>query len=250
MRGATYVFVGCGGTFWCGTPYLSNLMRRYKPIEVHMVDPDVLLEGNLDRQWTNRASAVLSCLEDHIDCWKVDIAGEAFDYGGAIEDHTSKFEDWTAKDGLEGPVVVVVNVDSNRSRLAIREWCRDRGTKELTAMVVSGCDGGGGQAYWGVWGTPPHLRDHDWLPLHKDVETEPDLVVRREHGCGGQTTFANALTGQLLGMSIENLTQYVETTPSDIQEYWWEINPAGRYRSWSLLVMPTGPAKGEVRHDD
>lgn len=243
MNGAEYAFVGCGGTFWCGTPYLSNLMRRYKPSKVRLVDPDALGDQNYDRQWSNFV---------HHSKVKVDVAQEALGLvagsNGNCIHHVVRFEDWLHKDQLEGPLVVVVNVDSNRSRLAIREWCMDRGAGGLlTAMVVSGCDGGGGQAYWGMWGTPPHLRDHDWLPLHEDVETEPDLVVRPEHGCGGQTTFANALTGQLLGLAIENMTQYVEVPGSDLNEYWWERNQAGRFRSWSLLVKSTGPVKEAIR---
>lgn len=224
----TIVFVGCGGTFWCATPYLSALIRRFRFHQVVLIDPDVLTEANLERQWCNYPQMVGSP--------KVDIAAEALFTGDENVRLIRRQSKFIKETGLslvrtfdDGSLLLfVVCTDNNESRMAVHDVARQLGADS----IVCGCDGGGGQAYYGS-----RLLTYDWFTRHPDV-AEPGGAPRVEIGCGGQTTYANALTGQLLCLAIEeyNKIQVSRDYMPAIKEFWWEVNRGGRFRAWETVV--------------
>lgn len=251
LRSATWVFGGCGGTFYCAVPYLRVLLARYLPERVCCVDPDYLDHTNHTRQWPLESLKVPGdpkCL----------VASDAlgalggWDFRAVNGAITTNGIHMVSEQAI-GPMLLVLNVDNNEARLAAREWCQIRAAYYPTAMVVSGCDGTKGQAYWGLWVPPPKTHDgcrchgaigvavHDWLELHPDVEDQ--AVDQRTGACGGQTIFANAITGQMVGMAIEDLDRFLYDTSEDPQAsefYWAKDEKTGKLTARSTWVTPTG----------
>jgi hypothetical protein len=227
----TWMFVGCGGTFYCATPYLAVLLARYKPKLVITVDPDSLVTTNTERQWANAstprlgAKVLLARFALGADTWAAQTQTVSERFKGA---------DW---DELEGPVVLVVNVDSHEGRLECHKWASTR--PGVTAMVVSGCDGNKGQCLWGLYKDGEAI--HDWLALHPDTY---DLSLDERRGtCGGQTILANAITGQLVGMAVEEAFDamlWLPEVPDVVGErYWRRESRPGKplaFRAWDIYV--------------
>ncbi len=219
----TLVIVGCGGTLWCATPYLSALIRRFGFKKVILIDPDVLTAENLGRQWCNFGDSVGSS--------KVQLAATALGCSNATLVQ-STFWEATRKVTTKGTkTLFLVCTDNNESRLEVSNYVMTFGG----AIVLCGCDGGGGQAYWGA---NTELLHYDLVGHHPDLKDgggEP----RTEAGCGGQTTYANAITGQLLCMCIEDLADILRDPYVGAREFWWEKNKVGRFRAWQVhLSMP------------
>lgn len=231
----TIVFVGLGGTFYCGVPYYAVLLRNLGVKSVVLIDPDDLTEENLKRQWAN--------MPEYVGLSKTQVADVALALASQApgEGFPRKWED--SEELLreyEGPMILVVNTDNNKSRVAVNEWAAKR-AEGPTGVVLSGCDGDGGQAYWSLFDARDTRRDHNALGLHEDVLKEGDGEPR--HGCGGQTIYANALTAQLSGLALENLVARMEDPDSPIYEYYWSRHPSGTIKSWTTKVAQNGGAQ-------
>lgn len=225
--------VGCGGTFWCATPLLSALLKQMEPRRVRLFDPDVLEEKNLSRQWVNAEGLVAR--PDLIGTPKVVLAAKALGY--KCELFKECFNLMT--DLQDNHTLVIVNVDNNRSR--VLAWERMSSSPYDTVFVVSGCDGGGGQVYYGVRRVYPSggvYADYDWVDYHPDVQEDPGGEPRREMGCGGQTVYANAITGQLLGFTImQSWERYTGGEGTPVKEWCWDYNSAKRLRVQERIIV-------------
>ncbi len=239
----TWVFIGCGGTFYGAAPYLSVLWHRHKPKRTIFIDPDYIEDRNAERQWPT-ASAGTAKTElgaDAVSAWSYD-EGE-YD----IEMLNSRFDEFTLANET-GPILAIVNVDNNPARLAVRSWLDTR--QSMGIMVVSGCQHNYGQVYYGVWQDGPI---HDWLPLHDDVNnTDPPRL--QPGGCGGQTISANVLTGQFVGVAIEDIERQLSLDGpfAYVTEWYWKTDTADKnsvlvptVKAWTQSV----PAFGEENND-
>jgi len=204
-----FVYVGCGGTFYASSPYLAVLQRRFSVADARpiIIDPDCLEEANRSRQWPRdiKGRLKVSAAASILDVESIEIV-ERF------QENDSLLEEFT-----EGqPVLAIVNVDNDECRLEVANWLARRVSTGI--MVVSGCEENLGQCYPGVWmeGQPVH----DWRDAHPDVGRGGFLADR----CNPQNIRANALTGVLVGMCIEDIAKQVESGDwSHIKDYYWEI---------------------------
>jgi len=233
LSNCTWVFVGCGGTFYCAVPPLATLLRAHRPHLAVFVDPDKLEPQNLDRQWSNYN-------QYNAKLYKADMAlRQTLPTDCPGDWYCCVFPAERLK--LNGPVLLIVNTDNNDSRMDCRQWCLNHSAE--TAMIVSGCDGAHGQVVWGLygqgptgeWGEPTGPACVDWLERHPDVDTDR-AEDSRDGGCGGQTVYANALTAALLPLAIGNLAAYLKGE-SHPKEYYWRI---GRGRLTASTVVIAG----------
>jgi hypothetical protein len=98
--------------------------------------------------------------------------------------------------------------------------------------VVSGCERDYGQVYAGVWQGGEAI--HDWRDHHPDVGGASGPV----NPCNLQNIRANALTGPLVGMCIEELAQHVEIESwASIQEFYWTIDSMGKLSVYSTVAV-------------
>lgn len=211
-RKATFVFVGCGGTFWCASPMLAALVKRYNPETTIFVDPDKLERRNLERQWCVQPRTV----RDN-EGYKARLAQAAVRPGLSIST-TETFQEGAndLREALEGRAVVLVcNVDSDKARIDMAQWASMRQAE--TVMILSGCDTDYGQVYYGWWKNGESVRD--WRKSHPDV-TEDE---KPKDSCG-QNIMSNALSGVLLGLALEEVMPYVmrDQLPTEVKEWYWK----------------------------
>lgn len=219
------VFVGCGGTFWCASPMMAALVRRYMPERCYFVDPDVLEERNLERQWvtskTHQLKARNACTAVLGPCYRAPVTGVQFQ--GMWADFVEKYR----KELSGSDVVLVVNVDNDDARLQIREFCREHTGKAV--MVMSGCDVAHGQVYTGWWEDGRPL--NDWAVWHPDVVKDKPPADT----CG-QNIFSNAMTGVFLGAAFQTVCDALDqrVTPTTALEWYWKREDGDfRMRSWT-----------------
>jgi hypothetical protein len=227
----TWVFVGCGGTFYYATPYLSVLLARYKPKKVITVDPDQIDTESASRQWANmnigsRYKAMLAHSALGLDLWDAESCSFVrwFNHGAGLAEAI----------GIGAPVVLVVNVDNHSGRLECQQWASSR--DGMTGMVVSGCDGEKGQCVWGLYKDGEAV--HNWMALHPD--TYDTSIDERRATCGGQTVRANALTGQLVGACLEECMEAMLDSPvypEQVSEFYWRTTPD--LHLWRTKVLRT-----------
>jgi hypothetical protein len=227
MKNWVAVFVGCGGTFYAASPYLAVLHRRYRPGTTILIDHDLVEEENYERQWPGfrpglpKVYPAEELLVDSrtgqstyniIDKFKMDHA--------ILESKT-----------VGRPVLAIVNVDNDEARLEVAQWLEDR--EEDGIMVVSGCERRHGQCYPGVWmgGRPVY----DWREHHEDVVTRPPVI---RNACNLQNVRANALTGVLVGMCIEDVVARLETGRwGEVAEFYWEVDgETDRVKMWETMA--------------
>ncbi len=221
LRDYVWVFVGCGGTFYAASPYLAVLRGKYG--ETHkaiFIDPDSLSENNLVRQWP------LYCVGES----KVSIAASVL----GEEDSLQMIERFSSRDSLVGketsgkPVLAIVNVDNDDTRLQVAEWLDERVSPGI--MVVSGCERLNGQCYSGIWQDGKAILD--WRKHHTDVGGERDTG----HRCNPQDVRANALTGVCVGMCIEDVARLLESDYVGVaREFWWDIED-DHLRMWHSYI--------------
>lgn len=235
MRQRVFVFVGCGGTFWTASPTLAALTKKYQPQKCFFVDPDVLEERNLERQWV---------LAQPFDT-KANIGRKAIvgaEMRATIEGKSclQLFSEWLQEhrgELADKDVVFIVNVDNDDARLEIRDYCRllHRGT---AIMVMSGCDVNYGQVYTGWWEEQrPH---HDWAESHPDIQRNKPPGDR----CG-QNIFSNSMTGAFLGAAMHHVCGHLELEekPEVMLEWYWRRGENDYIiKSWTDEVVPTGMA--------
>lgn len=213
-----WVFVGCGGTFYAASPYLAVLCERYGCKEPVLIDPDHVTTGNQDRQWAGYNSSYD----------KVEVAGQALGVGGECIGLVSKFDpaDRILCDLTNGkPVIAIVNVDNNAARLEVAQWLSERHSDGI--MIVSGCERTFGQCYPGIWkdGEPVY----DWRESHRDVVLDSSSTP--SNPCNAQDVRANALTGVLVGMCIEDVAHRMNEGNWDkVMEFYWNITSDGLTR--------------------
>ncbi len=230
------VFVGCGGTFWTASTYFSAFLKSICPKSVWTVDHDTLTEENTERQWCDvrlwdlkRSKAKIAVNRLGPDRVNRDTSSKAF---------VGRFQEWARNDKIQeaiedSQVLVIVNVDNDEARFAIRDWCIQHPQKAI--MVMSGCDLNYGQVYYGVYENEGAL--HDWKPLHPDVGGVVTPQVRAEIGCGAQSTLSNFLTGALFAPAIEEAVTWFYN-PVDLWEVgeWYWRREEGKLRMWTQLV--------------
>jgi hypothetical protein len=223
------VFVGCGGTFWTAHPYFSSLLRVLSPNWVYYVDPDKLTRENTVRQWCNS--------EDLVGVSKAKCAGKLLTWpSGPIYDAcVQRFEEWARDTNTQrvletSEVLVIVNVDNDDARLAVRTWCLEH--PQRAVMVMSGCDLNYGQVYYGVYDRNEAI--HDWLPLHPDVGNREAPIQHAGMGCGAQSTLSNMVTGALFAPAIEEAIRWFRTDCDleDVGEWYWRL-AEGVTKAWT-----------------
>lgn len=233
------VFVGCGGTFFMGMPLFKVLVHRYKP-KTLFIDPDTVLGKNQDRQWPHagRRGRAKSCIAAE-EFGVHNLSAGVCSFAEFIEEPENPLAISRHGDRPNtvklGDVLVVVNVDNDKARLEVREWCRNR--KGWSGMVLSGCEVNFGQAYWGVWEDMNAL--HDWAVMHKDVgQVEEDIG----HPCAPQTAEANALTGVMAGLALGDLLELYRTReiPDRVREYYWSRDELLCVNSRTLEIVRQG----------
>ncbi|KKN80407.1 hypothetical protein LCGC14_0330000 [marine sediment metagenome] len=206
-----WVFVGCGGTFYAASPYLAVLRRRYGgKHSTIFIDPDSLAPDNKERQWPLCAPGVT----------KVSIAAEILgeEEGLEIMARFSPSDPFLGTETSGKPVLAIVNVDNDDTRLQVAEWLAGRVSPGI--MVVSGCERLNGQCYSGIWQDGKAILD--WRKYHEDVGEEDDTG----HRCNPQDVRANALTGVCVGMCIEDVAGLLEGgLIGSAKEFWWETGP-------------------------
>ena len=218
-----WVFVGCGGTFYAASSYLSVLCKRYCRGTMILVDPDIVGIDGQDRQWSG---------------WnpnqsKVEVAGYILDQDDLVPiTLVSKFDpaDSLLCKHTEGkPVMAIVNVDNNEARLDVARWLADRCSDGI--MIVSGCEKTFGQCYPGIWkdGEPVY----DWRESHRDVVQGSSSSS--DNPCNAQDVRANALTGVLVGMCIEDVAQKMTEGWYTTREFYWKMRNES-LTMWSALV--------------
>ncbi len=213
----TWVFIGCGGTFYAASPYLAVLHQRYN-VNQHktfLYDPDVVAPNNWHRQWpgtvVGASKIVLAAIALNLRSNERVCVEEVFD------PNTPELAQ-----AIEGrPVIAIVNVDNNATRLQVAEWLESRSSSGI--MIVSGCEKDHGQCYPGIWedGEPVY----DWRPWHEDVTT----AVVPTNPCDRQTIHANALTGVCVGSCIEDVVAHLGTDEPlhRITEFYWDYGQYG-----------------------
>lgn len=220
-----WVFIGCGGTFYTTSPYLAVLHRRYKPKTTILIDPDVVEEGNYDRQWPGFRPGIS----------KVAVADELV-HSPDLPMSVCIVDEFNPSDRLldahtKGkPVLAIVNVDNDIARLQVADWLENRISPGI--MVVSGCERTFGQCYPGIWmdGEPIF----DWRDCHKDVGVGPSSPDR----CNAQDVRANAMTGVLVGMCIEDIAHRLEhDSLQSVTEFYWLAAVGQSPRMWASIAM-------------
>ena len=202
-----WMFVGCGGTFYAASPYLAVLYCRYAPRhEIILIDPDIVEKDNYGRQWPGWTSggAKVECADTILGTLGLELVSRFQETGDYLDEAT---------DGR--PVLAIVNVDNDQTRLDVASWLEKRISPSI--MVVSGCEQDHGQVYPGIWmeGEPVY----DWRKVHTDVGRESTGPV---NPCQAQTIQANALTGVLVGMCIEDIaTRLRDGTLNFVREFFW-----------------------------
>lgn len=205
-----WVFVGCGGTFYAASPYLAVLARCHAPREVIMVDPDEVEESNYNRQWPGYnlpGSTKVNCAEEALGLESLKLASRFQEVGNLLDEATNG-----------QPVLAVVNVDNDQTRLDVARWLESRVSPGI--MIVSGCERMYGQAYPGIWmgGQPIY----DWRKIHTDVG---EKLAGSTNSCQVQNVRANALTGVLVGMCIEDIADRLEQGNLQfVREFFWNID--------------------------
>ncbi|KKL87890.1 hypothetical protein LCGC14_1930160 [marine sediment metagenome] len=220
-----WVFVGCGGTFYAASPYLAVLCKRCGCTAPLLIDPDQVTLDNQDRQWAGYGSPYS----------KVEAAEEVLGIG---EDATLIVDRFNPVDSVlcrhtEGkPVIAIVNVDNNAARLEVARWLSDRVSDGI--MIVSGCERAFGQCYPGIWkdGEPVY----DWRAHHSDVVQ--DSSSSSDNPCNAQDVRANALTGVLVGMCIEDIARRMSDGDwVNVAEFYWDLrHPSESLSMWITLA--------------
>lgn len=223
LRDYTWVFVGCGGTFYAASPYLAVLAKRYCRSKAILIDPDTIGSEDYDRQWPGYPNG-----------WtKVEAAQNALCVEGATR-LACRFraDDTVLEEATDGrPVLAIVNVDNDEARLDVANWLASRISPGI--MVVSGCERNFGQCYPGVWDGGEAILD--WRALHPDVG---DTSAPPVNPCNLQDVRANALTGVLVGMCIEDVADWLRVVSSEfLSEFYWGIYPeTKRVKMWESVV--------------
>jgi len=226
-----WMFIGCGGTFYAASSYLAVLYRRYNPETTILIDPDIVEEDNYDRQWPGFSPGVskadvaneLLCDHRHNTC----IVGKFNPCDPLLDKHT---------DGK--PVLAIVNVDNDMARLQVADWLENRISPGI--MVVSGCERTFGQCYPGIWMAGEPI--FDWRDYHRDVGTGPSSPDR----CNAQDIRANALTGTLVGMCIEDIAHRLAyTNLMDVTEFYWDFQQ-GILNMWTVAALCRVPQGEDV----
>ncbi len=220
-----WIFVGCGGTFYAASPYLAVLYKRYHPDTLILMDPNVVKDNGQDRQWPGWNPGIS----------KVSVAEEALIQGDRDFQVINLVDKFNLTDSMlckhtEGkPVIAIVNVDNNEARLDVARWLADRCSDGI--MIVSGCERTFGQCYPGIWkdGEPVY----DWRESHRDVVQGSSSFS--DNPCNAQNVRANALTGVLVGMCIEDVAQMIAREWYTVQEFYWDIR-SGSLRMWTTFV--------------
>lgn len=231
------VFVGCGGTFWTSSPYFSSLVKAIQPKSLYCVDPDILTEANTERQWCTE-QAITGESKACIAASVIEVTQvTSLYFHGMFQDFVNTPD---IQEQLEDMMVlVIVNVDNNDARLAIREWCIAH--TQTAIMVMSGCDLNYGQVYYGVYGG--RSRGHDWLPLHPDVDGSTPPIQREDDGCGAQSAMSNFMTGALFAPAIEEAVNWFDATatkdPDKVGEWYWRRED-GKTKVWTSFAVATG----------
>jgi hypothetical protein len=225
-----WVFVGCGGTFYAASPYLAVLCKRYCKTPLIIIDPKGVRESDHGRQWTgwtlgsSKVGAASEMLNDRSQRSESILIGESFSSDDRILSATTEGK----------PVIAIVNVDNNAARLEVAEWLAGRVSDGI--MIVSGCERTFGQCYPGIWkdGEPVY----DWRENHKDVVQ--DSSSSPSNPCNAQDVRANALTGVLVGMCIEDVALMManKVDGMDVVEFYWSVTdgPLGALRMWTTQV--------------
>lgn len=252
-KGLAVVFVGCGGTYWTSANYFCSLLKQMNPSIVHLVDPDKLEERDTARQWCQikphpnglvlKASAAYDLFVPK------DLLPSAHSWNWTFQEWVTSFDPTYQEDLVGKDILVIVNVDNDEARLAVRQWCLERLGRTL--MVMSGCDMNYGQVYYGVY--KDGGARHDWLPFHPEVGNPEAKPLQGDGGgCGAQSTMSNFMTGALFGPAIlEAIRWWTPTPPPKVSEFYWnrkqEIQDDGTtcgillphvLKTWSQRVEP------------
>lgn len=223
LKDYTWVFVGCGGTFYAASPYLAVLVKQYCSRPVILIDPDTAEEGNASRQWPHLSQGESKVMAGSIALsprHQVEIEGRFSASDSLLEELT---------DGR--PVLAIVNVDNDEARLDVANWLGSRVSPGI--MVVSGCERTHGQCYSGVWDEGEAILD--WRTFHPDVGGGGAAPV---NPCNLQDVRSNALTGVLVGLCIEDVDRWLEDTSLEaLSEFYWDLDPETlRIKMWELRV--------------
>jgi hypothetical protein len=243
------IFVGCGGTYWTSGNYFCSLLKRLQPLAIRYLDPDWLTPRNTERQW---------CREDNFNILGISKVASAKDTHtpkgllARTSARTCTFQAWALEGDVSiGPradVIVIVNVDVDDARLAVREWCVNRGGRTL--MVMSGCDMNYGQVYFGVYENYGAV--HDWKPFHLEVgdPNHKPIDGNEPQGCGAQSTLSNLMTGALFGPAILEAVTFWKPEgdlPVVVGEYYWRRNPKTyTTKAWTTVVARTAVEPEEI----
>jgi len=219
-----WVFVGCGGTLYGASAYLSVLHRRYDPKKTFLIDPDAVESENFDRQWpgwcpgNSKVSAAEEVLVDRRRPGAV---------VGIVD--TFRADDSLLEESTDGrPVLAIVNVDNDQARLDVADWLESRVSDGV--MIVSGCEHDKGQCYPGIWLGGEAV--YDWREHHPDVgQPSPTGPT-----CNLQNIRANALTGVLVGMCLEDLATS-HSRPGMVTEFYWSFDRTRGVRMWTNLAF-------------
>lgn len=224
------VFVGCGGTFWHSANFFTYLLKALQPEEVHFIDPDLLEPRNTERQWCNFTGAAQQ--------YKAEISDMFFpgDVQGLPQCHNKKFQEWGGCLQPTRNVLLIVNVDNDEARLAIREWAMQH--RGMVAMVMSGCDTNYGQVYYGIYGLDGAW--HDWQPLHTDVGNKEEALQKNDGGCGAQSAASNMLTGSLFAPAVAEAMMWLNGgVPEKVGEWYWRYDTGKKtVKMWTQTVVP------------
>lgn len=219
-----WVFIGCGGTLFAASPYLSVLLRRYCKTTSILIDPDVVEKGNQNRQWPGSTVGVPKVFEAH--------RSLALDDTVRFESRFSPHDEVLGRLTDGHPVLAIVNVDNDRTRLQVADWLESRQSPGI--MIVSGCEKDKGQAYPGIWNDGEAI--FDWRETHCDVGGEEGP----QNPCNLQDIRANALTGTLVGLCLEDVIGRLGRTnqefPPQIREFYWASQENGSVRMWTVLA--------------
>jgi len=245
-HGEAWVFVGCGGTFWTSTPFLSQLVNRRVPSCIKFIDPDWIEPKNLSRQWCPEAQhlAYHGIREGDLMAYKAilalnRVAGRNYNmnHGEALTLFHSEFFDAEAHlfGIVENTLHLVVNVDCDHARLACVKAAQEYEDGRVI-VYMTGCDEEFGQVYYGIWedGDPVH----NFLPLHTDIGNGREAPERPK--CGEQTVLSNQITGTLLARAIEHVLKrhILEGNYDEFLEFYWAMDEEKGLRTWQSVVKP------------